>query len=83
MYDSTLPWISGSVYCSSASSSNWLDEIINSPPEIIPYKRKPHFRWNLRGWFNCRLAFEHYYNLGLKKGIQLKFRLLRSKNSWV
>lgn len=81
MCDSTLSWISGSSYCSNATIADpWVD---NTPPEIILYKCKPHFRWNLKGWFNVKLAFQCYYEVGLRKGIWLPKWTKRSKNSLV
>jgi hypothetical protein len=79
----TSNWISGSYYISDSTTSNWLDEIMNAPEEIIPYKRKPHFRYNLQGWFNVKLAFYRFYELGLQQGIKPKFRLLRFKDGFV
>jgi hypothetical protein len=79
----TSNWISGSYYISDSTTSNWLDEITNTPEEIIPYKRKPHFRYNLRGWFNVKLCFQRKYEKSLNKGIRLKFRLFRFKDGFV
>ena len=70
-------------YISESTCSSTLSFCDMAIPEIIPYKRKPHFRYNLKGRFNVKLAFYRYYELGLQKGIKLPRWTLRSKNSFV
>jgi hypothetical protein len=78
--DST--WYSSS-YCSSSNATITECYCEMDTTYIIPYKRKPHFRYNLKGWFNVKLAFYRYYELGLLQGIKLPRWTLRSKNSFV
>jgi hypothetical protein len=82
MCDSTTSyWFSGSYFSSDSTITEYYND--SPAPEIIPYKRKPHFHYNLKGWFNVKLAFYRYYELGLQKGIRLPRWTLRSKNSFV
>lgn len=80
--DST--WVSGTDYYISDSQCTLILPFTEMETiHIIPYKRKPHFRWNLRGWFNIKLSFYRFYEKRLQKGIQLPKWTLRSKNSFV
>lgn len=84
MCDSTTSnWSSGYFYYSDSAATSELPYSDTTVTYIIPYKRKPHFRYNLKGWFNVKLSFYRFYEMGLQKGIQLPKWTLRSKNSFV